>query len=317
MCSVPSRSMDTVKAFAPATVANVVCGYDVLGFALESPGDEVTLTLNDCGEVTLQAMHGNHALLPAEPARNVATAVVMHYLKALGSPHGAEVTLYKHMPLNSGMGSSSASSVAALVAINHALGNPLSKKELLPFAMEGERIACGSAHADNVAPCLLGGITLVRSVAPLDVINLPVPQGLFCTVVHPDVDVPTSESRRILKERVNVRDAVTQWGNVGALVAGFCLGDTDLIGRSMEDVIFEPVRAMLIPAFYPMKQAALKAGAIGFGISGSGPSVFALSTHETTMHATAEALLEILRHTGINATAFTGRINTQGATIVN
>ncbi len=309
--------MKTVRAFAPATVANVVCGYDILGFAIEQPGDTVELSLNESGRVTLDEITGDGGLLPTDPEKNLASAVVMQYLQAIGAAHqGVSVKLFKGMPLNSGMGSSSASSVASLVAINYLMGEPMTRAALLPLAMEGERIACGSAHADNVAPALLGGLVLVRSSNPIDAIKLPVPDALFCTIVHPNVDVPTSESRRILKERVSVRDAITQWGNVAGMVAGFCTGDTALIGRSMEDVIFEPIRAMLIPQFYQMKLAALNHGALGFGISGSGPSVFALSTDMHTAKAITESLPAILKKYDIESQSFVSKIYTLGARIL-
>ncbi len=312
----PRSTGSKVKVFAPATVANVVCGYDVLGFALQAPGDEVELTLNDSGEVTLDLITGDDGLLPKNPDKNIASAVVKYYLNALGRNQGVGVVLHKKMPLNSGMGSSSASSVAALVAINHLMGNPLSRIELLPMAMEGERIGCGNAHADNVAPSLLGGLVLVRSHHPLDAKKLPFPPGIHVAVIHPHVDVPTRESRRILKDRVPLRDAVTQWGNVAGLVAGFCTGDIGLIGRSMEDVIFEPVRAMLIPGFYELKQTALDAGAIGFGISGSGPSVFALCQSEAIAQTICDELKNLLTSFRIESDTFVSGMNPDGAVIV-
>ena len=312
----PLPSGSTVKVFAPATVANVVCGYDVLGFALQAPGDQVELTLNDSGEVTLDLITGDDGLLPIDPDKNIASAVVKYYLNTIGRNQGVSVVLHKKMPLNSGMGSSSASSVAALVAVNHLMGNPLSRIDLLPLAMEGERIGCGNAHADNVAPALLGGLVLVRSHHPLDAKKLPFPPGLHVAVIHPHVDVPTRESRRILKDRVPLRDAVTQWGNVAGLVAGFCTGDIGLIGRSMEDVIFEPVRAMLIPGFYELKQTALNAGAIGFGISGSGPSVFALCQSEATALKICEELKNLLNTFRIQSDTFVSEMNPEGASIV-
>ncbi len=308
--------MKSVKAFAPATVANMVCGYDILGFAVNEPGDTVELILNDSGVVTLDHISGDGGLLPKDAQKNIASAVVMQYLSGIGKSQGVSVKLYKGMPLNSGMGSSSASSVAALLAINHLMGEPLSRVQLLPFAMEGERLACGSAHADNVAPALLGGLVLVRSSNPVDPIKLPVPEGLFCTLVHPHVDVPTSESRRILKERIAVRDAITQWGNVAGMVAGFCTNNKALIGRSMEDIIFEPIRAMLIPQFYEMKQKALELGALGFGISGSGPTIFALTEDKLVAEKIAKALPDILSVNNTHADSHVCTINTTGAAIL-
>lgn len=308
---------EEITVFAPATVANVVCGYDVLGLALQRPGDTVSLRLNNSGKVTITGIEGDGGLLPRDPAFNTASAVVQMYLDQQKMNQGVEVFLKKDMPLNSGLGSSSASSVAALVAINELMGSPLARTELLPLAMEGERIACGNAHADNVAPALLGGLVLVRSTNPLDVIKLPVPAGLHLALVHPHVDVPTRESRRILKERVPVRDAVTQWANVAGLVAGFCTGNIDLIGRSMEDVIFEPIRSMLIPAFYEMKNEALKSGAISFGISGSGPSVFALCKSAATAEQVTQNIQKLLQSIQISSDGFTSEINVNGAQILS
>lgn len=305
----------SVTVTAPGTVANIVCGYDVLGLALEQPCDEVTVTLNGSGKVSLE-ITGDGGLLPSAIDRNVASAMVQRVLHLAGKKDlGAHVHLYKQMPLNSGMGSSSASTVAALVAMNHLMGEPYSRSELLPHAIEGERIACGNAHADNVAPALLGGVVLVRSHHPLDAVALPYPDQLRLAVVHPQIDVPTSESRRILKSRISIPEATAQWGNVAGLVAGFCTGDLALIGRSMEDVIFEPVRSMLIPGFYEMKKMALDAGALGFGISGSGPSVFALCPDTSSADRIAHALPDYLRGLGIEADAYTGGINAKGAQV--
>lgn len=309
--------MKAVTVRAPGTVANIVCGYDVLGLALHNPFDEVTVTLNDTGNVTL-TIDGDGGMLPLDTASNVASAVIIRFLEHTSQTQkGAHVHLQKQMPLNSGMGSSSASSVAALVAINHLTGNRFSRKELLPFATEGERIACGNAHADNVAPALLGGVVLVRSHDPLDVKKLPCPEHLQVAVVHPHIDVPTRESRKILKNRIPLPEAVTQWGNVAGLVAGFCTKDTALIGRSMVDVIFEPVRSMLIPGFYDMKQISKECGALGFGISGSGPSVFALCESRETAAAVTSRLAEFLNKAGIDTDAFVSSINMNGAEILS
>lgn len=306
-----------VTVRAPGTVANIVCGYDVLGLALHRPFDEVSVALNDTGEVSL-TVDGDGGMLPRDTEANVASAVIKRFLEQTGQTEiGAQVHLRKQMPLNSGMGSSSASAVAALIAINHLTGNQFSRKELLPLATEGERIACGNAHADNVAPALLGGVILVRSHAPLDVKKLPCPDHLQVAVVHPHIDVPTRESRKILKPRIPLPEAVTQWGNVAGLTAGFCTGDTALIGRSMTDVIFEPVRSMLIPGFYDMKRISQKCGALGFGISGSGPSVFALCESVETAEAITAQLTEFLRKAGIDSDAFVSGINMNGAEVLS
>jgi homoserine kinase len=307
--------MNQINVFAPATVANVSCGYDVLGFALHTPGDEVVMELNDSGQVTLDVVTGDEGRLSRLPEQNVVSAVVLHYLQQLGLRQGVSIALHKKMPFGSGLGSSSASAVGGLVAINELMGRPLSREQLLPLAMEGERLACGNAHADNVAPSLLGGLVLVRSYQPLDVVRLPVPEGLSCALLYPHVEIPTKEARRILKTHIPIGDAVTQWGNVGGLVAGFCLGDLELLGRSMQDVIIEPVRAMLIPYFWELKALALREGALGFGISGSGPSVFALCRNLEKAEAISRLLAIYLQEKGIGATPYASTINMEGPRI--
>ncbi len=307
--------MQSVSVFAPATVANISCGYDVLGLALHSPGDKVIMRLNDSGQVTLDHIEGDEGRLSYNPDKNIVTAVVKYYLKQLNIGQGVSVELYKQMPFGSGLGSSSASAVAGLVAINELMGNPLTREKLLPLAMEGERLACGNAHADNVAPSLLGGVVLIRSYQPLDVVRLPYPESLRLAVLYPYVEIPTSEARRILKTSVSISDAVKQWGNVAGLVAGLCLKDIDLIGRSMEDHIIEPVRAMLIPRFFEMRRIAMKNNAIGFGISGSGPSVFALCRDDETAQNLVEILAKELANDGIGSNRYVSAINPAGATI--
>ena len=304
--------MKSIKVFAPATVANVSCGYDVLGFAVNAPGDEVIMHLNDSGQVTLDVLEGDEGRLPRNPEKNTVSAVVINYLRHLGIAQGVSIELYKKMPFGSGLGSSSASAVAGLVAINELMGRPLTREQLLPFAMEGERLSCGNAHADNVAPALLGGLVLVRSYSPLDVVRLPVPAGLSCALVYPHVEIPTREGRKILKTHIPLQDAVTQWGNVAGLVAGFCTNDLSLISRSMQDVVIEPVRAMLIPCFQELRQLALKQQALGFGISGSGPSVFALCSSQRIARNVTAALSAKLSEAGIGSTVYVSDINLQG-----
>src|SRR5688572_2466796 len=274
--------MKSIKASAPATVANVSCGFDIFGFAVEAPADEVVITLTDRPGVKISKIVGDEGRLPLEAERNTSGVAVLEFLKAIKSNQGAEIELYKNLPLGSGMGSSAASSVAALVAINHLHGNPLTREQLLPFAMEAERIACGSAHADNVAPSLLGGFVLIRGYDPLDVASIPTPSNLFCTLVHPHLELKTEDSRRVLKPTIPMKDAITQWGNIAGLAVGLMKPDFGLIKRSLKDVVAEPIRSVLIPGFDFMKEEALKAGALGSGISGSGPTIFALSTDAAT-----------------------------------
>lgn len=307
--------MNSIKATAPATVANVSCGFDIFGFAVESPCDEVTLTLRDEPGVVITSITGDGGRLPADADRNTAGVAVKEYLKAAGSNQGIAIELTKNLPLGSGMGSSAASSVAALVAVNHLMGNPLKRDELLPFAMEAERVACGSAHADNVAPALLGGFVLIRSYRPLDVTRIPTPEDLYCTLIHPQLELKTEDSRNVLKASVPLRDAVRQWGNIAGLVVGLMKPDYGLIGRSLHDYIAEPLRSVLIPGFERIKEAAVEAGALGAGISGSGPTIFALSVSAATAKKVGEVIRDEFEGFRVESEVYVSRINTQGATV--
>lgn len=308
--------MKTVHAFAPATVANVSCGFDIFGFAVEQPGDEVELTLTDEVGVRIRKIEGDGGRLPLASEKNTAGVAVLEFLKAIKSQQGVEIILKKNLPLGSGMGSSAASSVAALVGINHLLGEPFQRMELLPFAMEAERIACGSAHADNVAPSLLGGFVLIRGYEPLDVVSIPTPDNLYCTLIHPHLELNTLDSRKVLRVNITLKDAVTQWGNIAGLVAGLMKPDYALIGRSLKDVIAEPVRSMLIPGFDLIKQRAVDNGALGCGISGSGPTIFALSTDEKTARDAGKAIEQEFEKFGLDSEMFVSKINPLGARIL-
>ncbi|GAA4304947.1 homoserine kinase [Compostibacter hankyongensis] len=307
----------SVKVFAPATVANVVCGFDVLGFAVYAPGDEVIMRLTDEAGVKIKAIHGDEGKLPLDPAKNTVSAAVIDYLQAIGEPErGVEITLFKKMPVGSGLGSSAASTVAGLFAINTLLEERLPREALLPFAMAGEQLACGQGHADNVAPALMGGFVLIRSYDPLDVIRLHTPPGLVCALIHPHLEVATRDARRIIRQQVSLKDAVQQWGNIAGLVSGLYREDHALISRSLQDVIIEPVRSMLIPDFYTLKQKALDQGALGFGISGSGPAVFALSTDQDTACSIRDAVQEHLRTLGIESDGYVSQVNAEGPRIM-
>lgn len=308
--------MKTVRASAPATVANVSCGFDIFGFAVEAPADEVVITLKDTPGVVIEKIEGDDGRLPREGEKNTASVAVIEFLKAIGSNQGAIISLYKHLPLGSGMGSSAASSVAALVAINHLHGNPLTREQLLPFAIEAERIACGSAHADNVAPSLIGGFVLIRGYDPLDVASIPTPDNLFCTLVHPHLELKTEDSRKVLKPTVPIKDAITQWGNIAGLVVGLMKPDFGLIKRSLKDVVAEPIRSVLIPGFDKIKEDAVNAGALGCGISGSGPTIFALSTDEATAHRVGKVIQTQFDLFQLKSDVFVSRINQQGASVI-
>lgn len=309
--------MKEIKVFAPATVANVVCGFDVLGFAVNEPGDEVLMKLTDRPGVRLLRITGDDGRLPLNAEKNTVSASVQHYLTHLGRTDvGVEIELHKKMPIGSGLGSSAASTVAGLFAVNQLMDNLLTAKELVPFAMKGEELACGYGHADNVAPALMGGFVLVRSYEPLDLIALPTPTNLYAAIVYPDVDVPTKDARQMIRSHVPLKDAVVQWGNVAGLVAGLYTNDMNLVGRSMKDVLIEPVRSILIPDFYVLREIAMNNGALGFGISGSGPSVFALTTdRETAEKITQEQQLH-LKQLNIKSNGYVSAVNTEGPRII-
>lgn len=308
----------SIRVFAPATVANVVCGYDVLGFAVNAPGDEVVMRLTETTGITISKITGDDGKLPLNPEKNTVSASVQHYLNHIGKPDlGVDIELHKKMPIGSGLGSSSASTVAGLFAINSLFDNLLTNKELVPFAMKGEELACGYGHADNVAPALMGGFVLIRSYEPLDIISLPFPEDMHAAIVYPEVDVPTKDARQMIRSKVLLKDAVTQWGNVAGLVSGLFLKDYELIGRSMTDVLVEPTRAILIPDFYVMRQLALNSGAVGFGISGSGPSVFALTKDAETANIITEKLQNHLKGLAINSLSYVSEVNKKGPVILD
>lgn len=308
--------MEQVKVYAPATVANVACGFDIFGFAVDRPGDEVVLTKKDSPGIVITEITGDEGRLPLEVNKNTAGIAIQKYLEHIGKPEqGFSLALHKDMPLGSGLGSSAASAVAGVFAANELMGRPLTQKELLPFAMEGERVACGSAHADNVGPSLLGGFVIIRSYQPLDIIQVKVPSDLFATIVHPQVEVNTKDARSILEREIQLSKTIQQMGNVAGLVAGLLLPDFDLIGRSLEDVMIEPIRSILIPQFNEVKAAALSAGALGCSISGSGPSLFALSRGRETAERVAVAMAAAFKEVDIDSEAYVSGINQKGPVI--
>lgn len=309
---------ESVKVFAPATVANVVCGYDVLGFAVNAPGDEVIMRFTGGKGITISKITGDDGKLPSDPTKNTVSASVQHYLNHIGKPDtGLDIELHKKMPIGSGLGSSSASTVAGLFAVNSLFSNQLSNKELVPFAMKGEELACGYGHADNVAPALMGGFVLIRSYEPLDIISLPFPEDMHAAIVYPEVDVPTKDARQMIRSKVLLKDAVTQWGNVAGLVSGLFMKDYDLIGRSMTDILVEPTRSILIPDFARLKELALESGAVGFGISGSGPSVFALTKDADTAKKITAVMQAHLKSIQINSLSFVSEVNKKGPIILD
>jgi len=307
--------MDEIKLFCTATIANVSCGFDVLGMALDKVGDEMIIRKVAKKGVKITKIVGQD--LPLETEKNVAGVAALALLSKTNTEFGFEIEIYKNIKPGSGIGSSAASSAGAVFGINELLGNPFSKHELIEFAMQGERLASGVAHADNVAPALLGGFTLVRSTDPLDVIKIHTPSELYATVIHPQIEVKTSDARQILKKSVPLKTAIKQWGNIGGLISGLYTEDYDLISRSLKDHIVEPIRSILIPAFDAVKKESVKAGALGAGISGSGPSIFALSKGLEIAKNVGDSMKSVYNKVGIEYEVHISKINTGGIQIIS
>ena len=306
--------MNEIKLFCTATIANVSCGFDVLGLALDNVGDEMIVRKVAKKGVTITKIIGQD--LPLETHNNVAGVAALAMLAKVDCDFGFEIEIYKNIKPGSGIGSSAASSAGAVFGINELLGRPFSNHDLIEFAMQGERLASGVAHADNVAPALLGGFTLVRSTDPLDVIKIHTPAELYATVIHPQIEVKTSDAREILRGSVALKTAIKQWGNVGGLISGLYTEDYDLIGRSLEDHIVEPIRSILIPAFDAVKEKSIEAGALGAGISGSGPSIFALSKGLENATKVGVAMKSVYEKVGIDYDIHISKINTEGIKII-
>jgi homoserine kinase len=305
--------MKHVIVQSPATIANLVCGFDILGLCLDQPNDTMEVRLLDQPGITVTSKDGFP--LPTDPAQNTAGAPLIAMLEELDRPIGFEVIINKQIKPGSGIGSSAASAAGAVVAANHLLGNIFSREDLVRFALFGEKVASGVKHADNIAPCIYGGITLIRSIFPIDIIAIPAPP-LHITVVHPQIEVRTADARQILRKQVLLKDAIRQWGNIAGLVAGLMKQDYDLIGRSLEDVIIEPVRSILIPGFDEVKTKCKEAGALGGGISGSGPSVFMLSKDAATAGSVEKLMQEIYTRIGLDHHTYVTTINQQGVKII-
>ncbi len=306
--------MEEIKIFCPATIANISCGFDVLGVALDSVGDE--MVIRKILEKGIQITKIVGQALPLQTEKNVAGVAALALLAESNYEGGFEIEIYKKIKAGSGIGSSAASAAGAVWAMNQLLGKPFSTSKLVKFAMDGERLASGVAHADNVAPALFGGFTLVRSYEPLDIIPINSPSELYATVIHPQIEVKTSDSRKILKTNITLKDGIKQWGNLGGLVAGLFTEDYDLIGRSLVDHIVEPIRSILIPGFDDVKVNSMAAGALGCGISGSGPSIFAFSKGEAIAKEVALAMKNVYQNIGIDYDVHVSKINTQGIKIL-
>jgi len=306
--------MNEIKIFCPATIANISCGFDVLGLCLETVGDEMIIRKSDVQGIKIMKIVGED--LPLETSKNVAGVAALALLDAIDYKFGFEIEIYKNIKPGSGIGSSAASAAGAVFGINKLLGKPFTRKELVEFAMKGEAIASGSEHADNVAPAILGGITLVRSSAPLDIIKIESPSELFATVIHPQIELKTSEMRAVLQPMIPLKSAILQWGNLGGLIAGFYTSDYELIGRSLHDEIVEPLRGPFIPKFDVIKKTALENGALGSGISGSGPSIFALSKGIETANRIAKAMFVIYEDMNMPFEIHVSKVNPEGVKII-
>lgn len=306
--------MKKVTVHSPGTVANLVCGFDILGLALSEPYDIMEVTL--INEPTVIIHNKDKYDLPTEAEKNVAGVVLLSVMERMENKIGFEITIDKHIKPGSGIGSSAASAAGAAVAANHLLGNIFSSDEVVQFAMNGEKLASGVKHADNIAPCILGGVNLIRSIHPLDIVPLSSPD-LYVTIVHPQIEVRTSDARQILRQQVYLKDAIRQWGNIAGLVTGFLKNDADLIGRSLEDVIIEPVRSILIPGFDEVKIKCKEAGALGGGISGSGPSMFMLSKDKRTAESVEVVMKEVYERIGIEYNTYVTTINKKGVEIMS
>ncbi len=303
-----------IKIFSPATVANVSCGFDVLGFCLDSVGDQMIIRKVQEKGIRITKIEGYD--LPFETENNVAGVSALVLYKDANPDCGFEIEIYKHIKPGSGIGSSSASAAGSVFAINELLGKPYNKTELTYFAMKGEALASGSMHADNVAPAIFGGFTLVKSIDPMQVLEIPTPKNLYATIVHPQVEVKTSEARAILPKNIPLKNAIEQWANVGSLIHGLHLGDYKLISDSLNDVVVEPYRSKLIPHFDKVKMACIDSGALGVGISGSGPSIFSLSKGIDTAQKVATAMEGVYSQTNIDFNIYVSKINTQGIKVI-
>ena len=306
--------MKSVKVLAPATIANLVCGFDILGLAINSPRDVMEVRIKDEPGISIQ--HKDDHGLSTEPSQNVAGVSLMAMLEEVNDAPGMEIIIDKRIKPGSGLGSSAASAAGVVVAANHLLNNRFSKDDLVRFAMAGEKLASGVKHADNIAPCIHGGVTLIRCIFPLDIIRLTAPP-MYVTVVHPQIEVKTSDARQILRKAVQLKDAIKQWGNIAGLVAGLMQHDYGLIGRSLEDVIIEPVRSILIPGFDLVKKRSKEVGALGGGISGSGPSIFMLSKEEGVARQVEYIMTEIFFGLGIEFKTYVTTVNYEGVQVID
>ncbi|WP_163514938.1 homoserine kinase [Gelidibacter japonicus] len=299
-----------IKIFSPATVANVSCGYDVLGFCLDTIGDEMVIRKTVRKGIYITKIEGYD--LPLDATKNVAGVSALAMIADAKPDFGFEIEIYKNIKPGSGIGSSSASASGSVFAINELLGKPYTKTQVTDFAMKGESLASGSEHADNLAPGIFGGFTLVKSISPLEILQLPTPKDVYATIIHPQIEIKTSDARAILPKTFPLKDAITQWANLGSFVHALHTSDYELLKRSLQDVIVEPHRSQLIPHFSEVKLAALQHGALGASISGAGPAIFALSKGIENAKNVEKAMREVYSKTAIDFETYVSKINIEG-----
>ena len=307
--------MTQIKIFCPATIANLNCGFDVLGLCLEGIGDE--MIFRKTHEKGIKIIKISGADLPYETHKNVAGVAALALYETQNVDFGIEIEIHKKIKAGSGIGSSSASAAGAVFGVNEILGKPFSKKDLVAFAMKGEALASGSEHADNVAPCLLGAFTLVTGYNPLNIIRIESPKDIYAVVLHPQIEVKTADARAVLPNEILLKDAITQSGNLGGFIAALYTNDYELLGKSLQDVMVEPHRKKLIPYFDEVKTAAMQNGALGSGISGAGPSIFALCKGQQSAQKIANTIEKIYANTNISFNLFISKINTKGCEIIS
>ncbi|MEQ8881315.1 MAG: homoserine kinase [Cyclobacteriaceae bacterium] len=307
--------MDQITVFSPASVANVGCGYDTFGFAIEGIGDFITICKRSDDQLVIEQSKG--AILPNNPKENVASIAVESYLKHIGSNAGFSFTITKSFKPGSGLGSSASSAAGAVFGVNHLMGNPLSTRDLLPFVMEGEAYASKSYHADNVAPALMGGFNVIRSYEPLDIFQVPTPNDLRVLIIFPDVEVKTSEAKALLPKTLSIPDARNQWANVAGVISALYSSDYNLLKNSVSDVIAEPVRKKLIPGYEEVKQMMCEHGSVGFNISGSGPSMFSFFRDEQEMENVKPKVRALYQKLGHELMLHTSKINHHGSIIIS
>jgi len=306
-----------ILAFAPATISNIACGFDTFGFAIEGPGDIVTASIDETfSGVKITKITGDEGRLPLDASVNTAGIAVHALLKKVNFLGGICLEIEKKMPFASGLGSSAASAAAGVKAVNHLLGKPLKEKELLPFVIESEKSIGCTEHADNAAPSLLGGFVLVRSLNPVEIINLPIPEKLHYAVVHPQVEINTSDARQALPENISLKTAVKHWANTAGMVQALNNDDLDLLGRSMQDFVAEPVRSKNIPFYNEAKNVAIQTGALACNISGSGPSIFAFCDSMDLAKKVSLEMQAVFSENKIGCTNYFGKIRNKGAVII-